>query len=147
MSHTSTIKSVPIRDIGALQSAIDELASERGIKISLEQNAKPRMYYSNQHGVCDYVVKLHDKPYDVGLQKQDDGSYSLVCDTWAGHVRKAVGVADSCPIDATPEEVAVGALMQSYAKHCAINTATAQGYIVESCMVDEDGEVQLTLAV
>ena len=54
---------------------------------TLVENAKPRMYYGNQEGVCDLVLKLEDavyggKTFDVGFKKNKDGTYDIVMDDW-----------------------------------------------------------------
>jgi hypothetical protein len=147
MSHTTKLKAVEIRDVSALHSAVAELKSS-GVNCDLVQNAKPRMYYNDQHGNCAFVLKLHDAPYDVGFDLQPDGSYLPVFDEWAGHVGGQIGA--TCPMPNTQEgraQHAIGKFTQSYAKHAAINAALAQGYMVEGTEVDADGNVHLTLAV
>lgn len=150
MSHTTVIKSVPIKDINALEKAVQEL-KDKGVNCDLVQNQKVRMYsvaQSNSLGVCDYVLKLHDSPYDVGFVKQADGTYSPAFDDWSGHVKRNVGT--SCPVPNTAEakhQANIGALMQGYSKHAAINSAVNSGYIVESTTVDAEGNVHLTLSV
>ena len=150
ISHTTTLKGVQIRDTNALAAAVAELAA-RGIKCRLEQNVRPRMYYGNQHGVCPYVLKLDNAPYDVGFDRQEDGSFLPVMDTWAGHIQREIGVTNpACelPKDHAEREamMAIGRLSQTYAKHAAINAAAAQGYIVDSASTDEKGNIHLVLS-
>ena len=146
MSHTTTIKAVPVTDISALQAAVAELKA-KGVNIELIQDAVPRMYYANQHGKCDYVVQLNNSRYDVGFEKQADGSYTPVLDTWAGEINRSIGA--SCPLGEYADQGlhAIGQLMQSYSKHAAINAAVSEGHTVSDCYVDTDGNVQLTLQV
>lgn len=144
MSHTTTIKAVPVRDIGALRSAISDLQNE-GVNCELLQDAQPRMYYSQQHGKCDFVLHLPDCRYDVGFDLQEDGTYAPVCDLWANEIQNQIGT--SCPIEADRAQIAIGSLMQNYSKHAAINAAVNAGHQVESCIVNEQGEVELMLAV
>lgn len=146
MSHTTTIRGVKITDIAALRSAVAELQAQ-GVNCTLMENTKPRMYYANQHGVCPYVLRLDNSPYDVGFDQQEDGSYVPVFDEWAGKVRGQIGA--TCPLPNTEEgraQHAIGRLMQGYAKHAAMNAALAQGYMIESCETDQQGNVQLVLA-
>lgn len=149
MSHTTTLRSVVIRDVRALKQAADELA-RAGVKCELLENVKPRMYYATQHDKCAYVLKLPGR-YDIGFDKQADGTYLPVMDTWGGDIQKAVGVSNpTCelPKDRAEAEAmkAMGRFQQSYAKFAAINAATAQGYVVESTTTDEKGAVHLVLA-
>ena len=146
MSHTTSIKGVNIKDVSAMRAAVQTLKNN-GIRCDLLENARPRMYYADQHGNCDFVLKLHDGQYDVGFDKQSDGSYNPVFDEWGQHVGKQIGA--SCPMPNTPEGKAqhqIGQFMQAYAVEAATNAAIAQGYFVESRSVDQQGQVHLTLS-
>jgi hypothetical protein len=125
---------------------------QQGINCELLENAKPRMYYSNQEGVCDFVLRLSDGNYDVGFKfDQTTGEYVAVLDTWNGYVANQIG-ADraTCPIPTTPEgrtQHAMGKFLQEYGLHAAINAATEDGMIVNGYTKDEKGNYQLELAV
>jgi hypothetical protein len=144
MSHTTAIKTVAITDIQALKQAVAKMKAS-GVNCELVEKQKPRMYYSNQHGVCDYVLKLPNCKYDVGFDKQEDGSYAPVFDEWAGEVKGQIGC--NCPTENSADKAAthIGALMQGYAVEAATNSAINQGYYVESAETDADGNVQLVL--
>jgi hypothetical protein len=103
MSHSTTIKTVPISSQSALRAAVSELQN-RGIEIELLENEKPRMYYANQikkqivgneaaktfdfnedPDVCDFVLKVPGSYYDIGLLRNADGSgYTPVFDDYTG---------------------------------------------------------------
>ena len=125
-----------------------------GINCSLDRNAIPSMYYAQQHGACDYVMRLPNaqyggKQFDVGFDKQEDGTYVPVFDEWGQAVGKEVGAGAACPMPTTPEGKAqhqIGRFMQHYAKNAAINAAAQQGYAVESCAQDADGNYQVVIA-
>lgn len=147
MSHTTTIKSVQIRDLNALRKAVNAL-KERGVNCDLVSNARPRMYFERQEEICDHVLKLHDGRYDVGFRLQEDGSYAPIFDEYAQHVSNQIG--GRCAIPQNSEERAVwamGQLAQEYGKFAAIHAAEAQGYQVLSTTYDEKNNVQLELAV
>ena len=109
------------------------------------------MYYEQQAsevGVCDYVLRLYDSRYDVGFQKQEDGTLAPVFDGWAGQIRNTgIGTNPTCPLPNTPaarEQSHIGSLMAAYSKHAAINAATSAGYTVEDVTYDEKtGETNL----
>jgi hypothetical protein len=174
MSHTTTIKSTPVRDISALENCLAELRAQ-GCNVTLERDAVPRMYYPDQlqkhlkqsSEVCDYVVRVHDAFYDVGFIKNEDGSYSPVFDdyNYASHmvpstrngtkpIRDVLGAAWKGRVEhwsgnrAETEQTlhSVGKLLQGYCKHAVINQAANDGLVVESCVTDENGEMHLTLA-
>lgn len=154
MSHTTTLKSLAIKDENAIVKAVEDL-QKRGINCRLDRNTKPRMYYTRQEVDCDYVIRLddsakaaHGKPLDVGFQKQKDGTFAVIMDEWANGVGSQIGA--TCAIPQTAEERAmhtIGQFGQLYAKHAAINAATAQGYIVQRDYLDAEGNVQLEVVV
>jgi hypothetical protein len=160
MSHTTKIKSVPIRDIAALRSAVKDL-QKQGISCELVQDAKPRMYYQDQlqrhlkrgSENCDYVLKLNNARYDVGFIKEDDGTYTPVFDDWQKSVAGQIGN----PVPGAHEHWSgtrndteqtlhsIGKLLQGYTTHAMTNVATASGMMVEGTTIDKDGNIHLTL--
>jgi hypothetical protein len=138
MSHTTTLKTVKIQDIAALQEAV-EFLKVRGLEAELLQDVQPRMYYGNQYGKCDYVLRLKNSPYDVGFAKQKDGSYSPVFDSWAGHLQKQIGNPSSCKVPTTAEEreaAAVSSLLNAYGVHAAKRQLEQEGYYGYEINVD-----------
>lgn len=150
MSHTTTVKSVPIKDINAIRSAVEDL-KKAGIKCELLQDAKPRLYYANQHGKTDFVVKLHDSPYDLGLEKQDNGSYAMIFDEWGGNMKKHIGTtvaACDLPQNEAERQVVkkqehVAKFVQAYTTNATKNQLTAEGYLVEELVDANTGEVSI----
>jgi hypothetical protein len=133
MSHTTTLKTVAIKSAEALQAAVNYL-KEQGVDCELLQDAKPRMYYANQHGKCDYVLKLNNSIYDVGFDKQEDGSYLPVFDSWGGHIQNQIGMPKSCSVPKTEEERAaatVSRLLDCYAIHEAKRVLQESGSYYE----------------
>lgn len=142
MSHTTTLKA-DIRDIRAIRSAVQEL-KQKGVKVDLLENTKPRMYYSHQHPENSrFVLHLPESRYDVGLDQGADGKFTMAFDAWAGEIAKHLGDNRVKGQGAT-----VAKFMQSYTKHAAINAAQAKGYTVTGTTVDaKTGEVLLTINV
>ncbi len=146
MSHTTKLNNVVIRDVSALKQAVAALKA-KGINCELLENETPRMYSSNQGDSCDYVLRLNDGKYDVGFQKQKDGTYVPVLDTWSDYVSKQIGA--TCPMPNTSEgraQHAIGQFMQEYSKAATVNAAMQKGYIVESTETDAEGNIHLTLS-
>jgi len=156
MSHTTTLRSLKITDIAAVEAAVSELNS-LGIACQLVRGEAPGMYYNKQQGVCDYVLRLpgakgrgaHGQTqYDIGFTKAADGTYEMAFDDYDSALRKVIGA--SCPMPNTPEgkaQHAIGKFTQLYAKHATINAAINQGYQIESTSYDEQGNLQLMIAV
>lgn len=145
MSHTTRVNTVKIQDVRALRSAVQDLKNS-GVNCELEENARPRMYFKQQEVQCDYVLRLKDGKYDLGFEKQADGSYTPIFDEHANYVGGQIGAA--CPMPNTKEgrtQHQIGRFMQNYAKHAAMNAARDKGQLVESCTVDNQGRVKITI--
>lgn len=122
MSHFATIQT-QIRDTEALRAACAELGVE------LLRNTNARGYGSNsQKG--DFVIRLTG-PYDIALNRQQDGTYGLTCDWWDGHVEKEVGAN-------------YGRLLQLYGVHKARIEAQKKGYTVRRQTLG-DGAIKLVI--
>ena len=144
MSKTTTINKVPIKDIAALYAAATDLQAA-GVNCILVANTGCRLWYKEQQ--CDYVLKLPDCQFDLGIVKNADGTYSTVTDLHGGLVSKHLGQVSPPSCGCTPEELAIGKFMQEYGKHAAINAAMENGYQVSGCYLDDQGEYQLELEV
>lgn len=143
MSNNAIINAVSINDVNAIRAAVDEL-KQQGVNIALKENAKQRSYFTSQEILCPYVLHLPDCRFDVGLKAKAGGGYEMVCDLHNGliaqHLGTTKGTSDS-------EQKAVGRFLQTYAKHAAMNAATAAGHMIEQCYNDEEGNVQILAAV
>lgn len=106
MSHTTEIKSIKILSVSALEACVRKLKAA-GHNVSLEYDAKPRMYYADQvqrqikkaedakeekdrHGfnwrgeICDAVIRVHDAFYDIALLKNKDNELVPYFDAYEG---------------------------------------------------------------
>ena len=122
MSHFTTIKT-QIKDIDALRSAVQEMG------LSLLQKTTAWGYYQNNIK-GDYVIRLKG-PYDVAVNKEKDGTFTLTCDWWDGHVEKEVGQN-------------YGKLLQLYGVHKAIREAKRKGHLVQRRQ-QENGAIKLII--
>jgi hypothetical protein len=143
MSHTSTIDSVVISDVGALRQAIAELKGQ-GVNCELLENAVPRAYYANQTGLekAPLVIKLNDSRYDVGLYDNGNGGFEARTDFWGGDVQNVLGAPAETPEQR--EQAKMGRLFQTYAVCAAESHAALNGYSTQRSL-KEDGTVQLVL--
>ena len=122
MSHFTTIQT-QIKDVTALRDACRELGVE------LIENAVARGYGSNnQKG--EYVIKLRG-PYDIAVNRQQDGTFGLTTDWWDDHVEKEVGAN-------------YGRLLQLYGVHKARIEAQRKGYTVRRQTL-ADGAIKLMI--
>jgi len=147
MSHTTKLKSLVMKDANAIRQAVTDLQNE-GVKCHLAEDSRPRMYYGDQSDNCELVLVLEESRYDLGFERQDDGSFTPVFDEWQGHVNKALGAGEACPIPDSAEgrvQHQIGKFAQHYTKHATINAAAAQGYFVEGTTLDGEGNIHLTL--
>lgn len=64
------------------KTAIEKAAAEMGYQIRHRQQCRG---YNGQIRECDLVMKLHGG-YDLGFNKQPDGSYAVVADFWSDYI-------------------------------------------------------------
>lgn len=143
MSHTTAINAIKLTNIAHLQTAVAAL-QKSGVKCSLIAGATPRAYFSNQQGMgqADYVLKLNDSPYDIGLYKQADGSYEARTDFHAGHIQRILGAPASDP--SKRQQAQLGKLYQEYGIAGAMAAAREKGYDVAR-KTAQDGTVTLVM--
>lgn len=155
ISHTTTVKSIEIRSLTALEQAVSELAAERGFQYQWKENCKPRLYYGTDQFKqnCEKVLSIDGCSYEIGFHKQEDGTYAAITDfyeygnTPVSKFLKARGANSLEACGCNREEHAIGGLLQEYAKQAAIEQATSQGYFVEDCTIDEEsGEILMNIA-
>jgi hypothetical protein len=122
MSHFTEID-VEIRDIDALKDACADLG------LPVEKNGVSRGYGENlRRG--EYVIRLKG-PYDIAVDRQPDGRWTLTADLWQGHVESEVGVK-------------FGRLRQFYGVHRTLREAQRLGLKARRSML-QDGTVRLAL--
>ena len=160
-----------------MQKTVAEL-KKQGVRCELLANAQPRMYYADQlqrhlgrkNEIADYVLRLHDSPYDVAFIKDEKGSYQPVFDMWRTPVKPAgstlpdnptgrYGISDvlGVPFEGQEQHWAglkketaemlygVGKLTRTYAKHAAMNKAMALGKPIKSVTTSPTGKVQIRI--
>ena len=143
MSHWTEVKT-QIKDVNALVAAAQEMG------YAVQFNAPCRGYVYGPGGpegyvpnpVCDVVVKLKGA-FDLGLNKQPDGTYAIKADLWkgtGGHERYTER-------GTVEEELGKGyqRLLQNYAFHAVAIAARRKGLsVVKSVNTDGTYRVVLT---
>ena len=122
MSHFTTIET-QVRDLDALTDACREL----GLIVTLAGTA--RGYGSNTRR-GDAVIRLKG-PYDIALNRNEDGTYGLATDWWGGHVEREVGTGFS-------------KVLQLYAVQKAQREARRKGLTVQRRALS-NGSIKLTI--
>ncbi|MBT5606933.1 MAG: DUF1257 domain-containing protein [Lentisphaerae bacterium] len=122
MSHFTEIRT-QVRDIEALRDACAEMG------IELLNNAVARGYGSNRLE-REHVIRLRG-PYDIALNRNGDGHFTLTTDWWNGHVEKEVGKD-------------FGRLLQMYGVHKATREARRRGHAVRRKQL-KDGSIRLSI--
>ena len=91
------------------------------------------------------MLRLNESQYDVGFQKQEDGSYVPVYDEWAGQIANQLANPKAAKATSDDEQHArsIGLLLQEYGAAAAKNAALSQGLILEEETQDEHGNYQL----
>ena len=122
MSHFATI-TTQIKDIAALTAACAELGLE------VVANGKARGYGTAQLK-AEHVIRLKG-PYDIAVNRQEDGTYGFTTDWWDGHVEKEVGKG-------------YGKLLQLYGVHKTMLEARRKGHGVQRKAL-ADGSIKLVI--
>ena len=147
MSHTTKIKDSAIKDVKAIRTAVQRLKIKRGVNCSLLENTTPRMYYRGQSEKCDFVLKLHDSKYDVGFNKQEDGSYEVMMDTWDGQVKSQLG-GDWKSLEGRESSTRkhIGKFYEEYAIAEVQNACAYDGDLsFEDFHVDDEGRIHMAM--
>ena len=122
MSHFTEVD-VEIRDIEALKDACAEL----GLTVAKDGQARG---YGESLRRAEFVICLKG-PYDIAVDKQKDGRWTLTADLWNGHVEREVG----------PR---FGRLRQLYGVHRTLREAQRLGLKAKRSVL-QDGTVRLAL--
>ena len=122
MSHFTSIQT-QIKDMAALEDACKELGVE------LLEGGVARGF-ATQTRTGDAVIRLKG-PYDIALNRQEDGNYGLTTDWWNGHVEKEVGANFT-------------KLIQLYGVHKAMREAKKKGYLTSRKTLP-NGAIKLTI--
>lgn len=152
MSHVTQIKVAPIKDLSALQQAVEKLGGQlilnkktyKWYGRSVGDYALPKGVKKEDLGKCEHVAKFPGINYEVGFAQGAEGEEGLFprFDFWGS----AGSEHDGNKLEKVIGKDA-GLLMQAYSTYAAINAATAAGYSVMSHFTDAQGNVQLELSV
>lgn len=93
-------------------------------------------------GKADFVIKLDNSKYDVGLYRQEDGTYEARTDFWGQHVERVLGAPASKPENAV--QAKLGKLYQAYGIQAAMSQARSKGLNVRR-VAGQNGEEKLVL--
>ena len=124
MSHWTKIK-FGIKDMAVLKHACDELG------LDLVQGIAARGYAGEIS--CDYAIKIPNARFDVALNLNEHGEYTMQTDFWDARVGEAIGQDGN-------------KLKQGYTVSSAELEAQRQGYSVVREYLD-NGNVELTVDV
>lgn len=150
MSHVTKIASVPIKDLSALKSAVEELKGEfrqdqktyKWFGRHVGDYPLPEGMKKEDLGRCEHAAHFPGVSYEVGFcQIQGEEGLFPLFDFWGSS-----GEHDGKKLQAIIGDDA-GKLMQLYSKHAAINAATLAGYSVMGTTYDQHGNLQLEIGV
>ena len=151
MSHVTQIRTVPIKDLNALEAAVAQLGGtlNRTKKTynwygrSVGDYPLPKGMTAADLGKCECAAQFPGLNYEVGFQtaKGEEGLFPLFDfygSSKGGHDGKLLeGIIGS----------GAGKLMQAYSTQAAINAAGVAGYMVLGQTTDAQGNIHLELGV
>lgn len=170
MSHTVKVTSIKITSESAIRQAVASLQGS-GVSCELLKNEIPRFYFADQlqkhlgrsSEVCDYVLRLHDSPYDVGFIKEADGSFVPVFDNFVNRVAKtkcrSIKEVLGNPYDGKIEHWSgmkedtvetlhsISKFLMAYSVELNSYEAALSGHTVQSTEIDANGDIEMWIEV
>ena len=128
MSHFTKV-ATKVNDLVALRKALDQLGwkykySEQGVEVR---------GWRGQTSKAEIAIDMGK--YDVGVVKQEDGTYALEADWWGVETTKGL-----------KEEEVVKEVNAKYAYQRVLAAVEEQGYSIDQNAVQADGSVKLTVS-
>ena len=127
MSHFTTV-ATKINDLVALTRALDKLK----LKYTQAEEGVVVKGWRGQTSLAE--ISIHMGKYDIGVVKNEDGTYGLQADWWG--IETTVG---------KTEEEMVSELNREYAYQKVVIACEEQGYQISDQQVSEDGTVKLSV--
>lgn len=128
MSHFTKV-ATKINDLVALKKALDQL----GWKYRADAAGVEVRGWRGQTTRAEIAIDMGK--YDVGVVKQDDGTYALEADWWGVETTRGL-----------KEEEVVKELNAKYAYQRVVAAVAEQGYTIDENAVQADGSVKLTVS-
>ncbi len=128
MSHFTTV-ATKINDLVALTRALDKLK----LKYTQAEEGVVVKGWRGQTSLAE--ISIHMGRYDIGVVKNEDGTYGLQADWWG--IETTVG---------KTEQEMVDELNREYAYQKVVIACENQGYRIEEQQVAEDGTVKLSVS-
>jgi hypothetical protein len=128
VSHFTKV-ATKVNDLVALRKALDQLGwkykySEQGVEVR---------GWRGQTSKAEIAIDMGK--YDVGVVKQEDGTYALEADWWGVETTKGL-----------KEEEVVKEVNAKYAYQRVVAAVEEQGYSIDQNAVQADGSVKLTVS-
>ncbi len=128
MSHFTKV-ATKVNDLVALRKALDQLGwkykySEQGVEVR---------GWRGQTTKAEIAIDMGK--YDVGVVKQEDGTYALEADWWGVETTRGL-----------KEEEVVKEVNAKYAYQRVVAAVEEQGYSIDQNAVQADGSVKLTVS-
>jgi hypothetical protein len=128
MSHFTKV-ATKINDLVALKRALDQL----GWKYTHDPNGVTVRGYQGQTMKAEISIDMGK--YDVGVVKQEDGTYALESDWWGIETTRGL-----------KEEDITKELNAKYAYQRVVQAVEEQGYTIDTNSVAADGTIKLNVS-
>jgi hypothetical protein len=128
MSHFTTV-ATKINNIVALKRALEKLK----MKYTHAEEGVVVRGWRGQTSLAEIAINMGR--YDIGVVKNEDGTYGLVADWWG--VETTVG---------KNEQEVVDEINKEYAYQTVVIACEDQGYRIDEQTVAEDGSIKLSVS-
>jgi hypothetical protein len=130
MSHFTKVQT-QINDLVALKKALDQL----GWKYRAAENEQKVVVRGYRGQTTEAELCIDMGKYDIGVVKNEEGSYELVSDWWGVETTRGL----------TEQEI-VKEINQKYAYQRVVAAVEEAGYTVDTNNVAADGTVKLSVS-
>lgn len=128
MSHFTTV-ATQIKNLTCLLRALDKLK----MKYTHAEEGVTVRGWRGQTSLAE--VSINMGRYDIGVVKNDDGTYGLVADWWG--IETTVG---------KMEKELVDEISREYAYQTVVLACEEQGYHIDEQTVEKDGTIKLSVS-
>lgn len=131
MSHTTTIKSVKVTNLNAMERAVEALNAKHGLNLRVKRNSRVQLWFETKAAALVVDVPGVDRGLNVGFVGNEREGYVPVFDAHGGWIADKIGGGAELAQTADEHNVAnIGMLMHAYAVETVREVAGASNAMV-----------------
>jgi hypothetical protein len=147
MSHTTSVKTVKVTDIRAMEAAVQHMNETKGTNLKMVMGGEVQLWFEKQK--CAFVINVPgvQRNLNVGFQGNEAEGYSPVFDSHGGWIAKYIGGGKDMAKTQDEHNLAnIGGLMHAYAVQSVRNVASSAGSQIDLTYNNATGETVMLVA-